>query len=326
MAALPEAIAALFAAQPKAMAEQTLDRLVDVIPTDDDSLHSYIRAYYGYRIARNAVCPGHVAPFQGVADLFFSRDPGRDQVWVGGRGVGKTLNLSIAEHLLFRFFGDTIANIGAVQAQAEKFYSYFERWATLPRFLADLTRRPLMSKTYAKNGGFLEIMPATMNRLNSPHARLAVLDETDLAGAREIEEAQSIPQRHNDRAPQMVFTSSLKFAYGPMVKLMNEAAERGRKIYTFCVFEVIETCPSERHRDGAGCVTCPLAKECLDERINIGTGRTELLPGPGRAARADGFMPIPDVIRMYQGLDAVALQTALEQRAHLPAVCRAPHH
>jgi hypothetical protein len=295
---------ALFARDPIAMREQALDAYVDIRPHNDDALHAYIAAYYGYRIARNAVCPGHCAPFDGVADLFFMRNPELDQIWVGGRGVGKTLNLSIVEHLLLRFFGDTIANIGAVEKQALKLYSYIEHHSTLPRFLKDLAKRPLLSKTYFKNGGFIEVMPATMSRVNSPHTRVAAVDECDLCDQKILDEAQSIPIRVHGRPPQMIFTSSLKFAYGPMVKLTDEAIEKGRKSYTFCVFEVIEKCPPTRHREGDGCRTCPLAKECLDERVDPHTGKTTSLPGPGRAARSDGFMPIPDVIRMYQSLDA----------------------
>jgi len=297
-------IAAAFAADKDTSRERTLDECVDLVPLDDDMLHAYIEAYYNYRIPTAAVCPGHVAPFQGVADLFFMREPELDQVWIGGRGVGKTLNLSITEHLLFRFFGDTIANIGAVESQADKFYSYFQAHAMLPRFRKDLTKPPLMSRTTGRKGGLVEVMPATKNRVNSPHPRVACWDEVDLTPESVLSEGISMPIRVNGRPPQTIFTSSLKYAYGPMVRLMDEAADRGRKPYTFCVFEVMQTCPPTRHKDGLGCTTCPLAKECLDERVDPSNGKTSLLPGPGKAARADGFYAIDDVIKMYRSLDS----------------------
>ena len=108
-------IAAAFAADKDTSRERTLDECVDLVPLDDDMLHAYIEAYYNYRIPTAAVCPGHVAPFQGVADLFFMREG--DQIWTGGRGVGKTLNLSIAEHLLLRFYGDQIAHAGDLRGE-----------------------------------------------------------------------------------------------------------------------------------------------------------------------------------------------------------------
>lgn len=286
-----------------ALDDEILRAGVDIIPTTDDELHAYIHAYYGIRIARTAVCPGHVSPFQAVADTFFIRYPDEDSVWIGGRGVGKTLNFAITEHLLLRFFGDTIANIGAVEEQAKKCYSYIEGFTRNPYFADDLLKKPMLSKTYFRNGGFIEVLPGTKNRVNSPHPRLACWDEVDLIDWAVLQEGLSMPSRHNGRPPQTIFTSSLKKPYGPMIRLMEGAAARKLRTYTFCVFEVIERCEPDRHQNGEGCKTCPLAPECLDSEV-LEDGTISLLPGPGKAARADGFMPIDDVIKKYRALDA----------------------
>jgi hypothetical protein len=284
------------------VAEIVFQEQLNVCPESDEELHAYIELYYGYRVPRVAVCPGHCAPFDAMTDLFFLRHPSHDAVWVGGRLTGKTLDFAITEHAMMRFFGDEIANIGSVEAQAKKCYSYIEKFATLPHFLPDLVKRPLMSETILKNGGRVEVLPGTKKRVNSPHPRLAMWDEVDQIDPAVLQEGISMPQRMNGRAPQAVFTSSLKYAYGPMVQIMEGAAERAIRKHVWCVFEVIERCELARHQDGEGCKECPLAPECLDSET-LPDGTISLLPGPGKAARADGFMPIDDVIKKYRGLD-----------------------
>lgn len=285
----------------QAQMELMLDAAFAIQPTTDDELWDYIRLYMGTRIPRVAVCPGHQAPFTSVADLFFLRFPEENALLVGGRGSGKTLNFALVEVLLMKFFADTIANVGAVEEQAKKCYSYIQRVNRSPRF-EKLVKSSMLSKTVYDNGAEIEILPGTMNRVNSPHPRIACLDEIDLMPWAVMQEALSMPVRTNGRPPQTVYTSSLKKRYGPMVRLMEEADERAIRTYTFCVFEVIENCPPERHQQGEGCMVCPLAKECLDQQVRV-DGTIEYMPGPGRASRAEGFMRIDDVIKTYRSLD-----------------------
>lgn len=274
---------------------------VSVRPATDEQLWEYIRVFLGIAIPRIAVCPGHQSPFQAIADLFFLRHPNENLLLVGGRGTGKTLGFAIAEFLLLHFDADTIANVGAVEEQAKKCYSYIQRINLDPLF-GQFVASSMLSRTRYKNGGEIEILPGTMNRVNSPHPRLACLDEVDLMPWAVMQEALSMPVRTNGRAPQTVYTSSLKKRYGPMVRLMDEAQERALRTYTFCVFEVIERCPEDRHKGGIGCQTCPLKTECLDQEQHA-DGTIEYFPGPGRASRAEGFMKIDDVIKSYRSLD-----------------------
>jgi hypothetical protein len=146
-------------------------------------------------------------------------------------------------------------------------------------------------------------MPATKKRVNSPHPRLAMWDEVDQTPWEVLQEGISMPIRQNGRPPQTVFTSSLKYAYGPMIRLMDGAAERALRRYTWCVYEIIERCPETRHKGGEGCNDCGLREDCLDNVVHE-DGTISLLPGPGKASRADGFMPIDDVIKKYRGLDS----------------------
>ena len=275
---------------------------VDIAPTNDEELWEYIRVMMGIRVPRVAPCRHHQSVFDAIADMFFMRYPEYNPLWVGGRGTGKTLGLAVLESLLSHFFHDTISHVGGVEEQAKKCYSYVQRIDQSPIFKA-YVKSSMLSRTKYEGGGEIEIMPATMNRVNSPHPRIACFDEVDLWKWPVLQEALSMPVRTNGRPPQIIFTSSLKKRYGPMVRLMDSGESAAIKKYTFCVFEVIETCPPTRHKGGEGCMTCPLAPECLDSKINE-HGEKEYEPGPGKASRADGgYMPIDDVIKKFRGLD-----------------------
>jgi len=270
------------------------------VPQTDDELWEYVNSEYGYAIPRVPVCENHTAPFIALADSFFGRV--NDCIWIGPRTGGKTLQFAILDHLLFYHFDCTIANVGAIDIQAQKCYQYFESFATKPQFKDKLLKAPMLSRTYGTNGGMVEIMPATMNRVNSPHPNRAHLDEVELMLPKVLEEAKSMPNSQGDRAPATIWTSSRKKAHGPMEALLADAPSKGIPVSKWCVFEIIEQCPPERHLEGVGCVTCPLHDICKEKLVHP-DGSTEFKQGPGRAARARGWMRIDDVAAKYRSID-----------------------
>jgi hypothetical protein len=44
------------------------------IPQTDEELWTYVATTWGVHIPRQAVCPGHVAPFTAFSDAYFARD------------------------------------------------------------------------------------------------------------------------------------------------------------------------------------------------------------------------------------------------------------
>jgi hypothetical protein len=56
--------------------------------TTDDQLHAWIEDKLGINIPRVAVCPGHDAPFDFIADLFFKRVD--SALVMANRGGGKS--------------------------------------------------------------------------------------------------------------------------------------------------------------------------------------------------------------------------------------------
>lgn len=278
-----------------------------LLPLNDDELHEYVTREYGYDIPRIAVCTseGHCAPFEWLAASYFYRV--LNSILVGPRAGGKTLGIAVLDHLLMDHKGLTLCNVGAIEAQAKKCYSYIERFCLLPQFRDKLLKAPMISKTYLKNGGFVEVLPGTVQQVNSPHSARLHIDEVELANPKMLEEAKSIPIRETgcdgiDYPPATVYTSSRKLPYGPLETLLTDAKDAGIAVYRFCAFDIVETCPVERHRDGEGCKVCPLHDVCKEEERRP-DGSVGFKAGPGRAARAHGWLLIDDLIDKFKTLD-----------------------
>lgn len=217
----------------RAALAELLSCFVDVMPTSKEELQWYVETFYGYRIPDVAVCDGHCSPLDALWDAF--TDATTNTIWIGPRTGGKTLQFAILDHLCMKFHADTIANVGAVEEQAKKCYSYFQKFSDLPHFKAELMKAPMLSKTFFRNGAQLEILPATMNRVNSPHPRRAHWDEIELTTQAILNEGKSMPVRTNGRPPAQIFTSSRKKAFGPMEDMLKTAAEAGRDVYKWCL-------------------------------------------------------------------------------------------
>jgi hypothetical protein len=66
-----------------------------------------------------------------------------------------------------------------------------------------------------------------------------------------LQEALSMAMSKGDITGQTVITSSRKFAFGSMERLLNEADMRGFKVYTWCVMEVLEKHDPDKCRNSA---------------------------------------------------------------------------
>jgi hypothetical protein len=216
-----------------------------------------------------------------------------------------TLQAAILEHMIMTHFGDTVAHAGAIEVQALKCYEYLRSFFGKPQFRDDVLGDSLMSSTILRNGAKVEVLPMTMNRLNSPHTRFLFLDEIELTTNALLNEARSIPMRVNGRAPLTIYTSSRKFAVGPMEDMLRTSKDAGRRTYFWCVFEIMKNCPPERHQDGSpsGCGSCKLEPICREKTTDL-QGTQTYVPGPGKASRSAGWMNIDDVIGKYTTIES----------------------
>lgn len=252
---------------------------------NDDLLHRLIYTEFGLWIPRVAVCHDHQAPFSFVADMLFGRV--RKAIALANRSGGKTLNLALI-HVLRSTIKSFLAGAGlntvhvaAVNVQATRCYDYVKKLnktAFVERYVKH--GKELMSHTEYTSEAKMEIAPATMNAVNGPHPQSATLDEVELAPWDVIQEFMSMSQAVGETPPQDIFTSTRKRVAGSMQKLLDEAPSRGIKIYTWCIFEILqrnEVCTPE---------TCGI----------VGCG--------GRCTRSDGYYSVKDAAEKQQTLDA----------------------
>lgn len=161
----------------------------DVNITTDDELHQFILDELGINIPRVAVCPGHDAPFDPIADLFFKRI--NSAIVVANRGGGKTQDAAIMHFVLMRNFpGIECISVGAQEIQAKRAYQYFKQFQR--DAAAELILSSLISETVWKTGSKLEILTGSKSSVNGPHVPFCHRDEIELMDEEVYQESLGI--------------------------------------------------------------------------------------------------------------------------------------
>lgn len=215
-------------------------------PVTRDELHEYIRKTYGINIPRVAVCPGHKAPFDFVADAFFEKVT--SLFGMGSRGGGKSFLVALIHHLNSRFKpGCESATFGAVADQAKRVYSSFKGFLNrgLEEGEIETVGDPMQSETNLKNGSKVEVFTATLAKVNGPHPQKAHSDEVEIMRANAWKESRNLASDkvvdgRRIRA-QNIATSTRKWKNGRVDKLFTafrDAVKRGVRpqfwFYVWC--------------------------------------------------------------------------------------------
>lgn len=214
------------------------------VPTTDDELWEWIKVVCGVTIPRVAVCDCHQAPFDWVADCYFDRV--KNAIIMGPRGGGKTLDvaaLSYAEWL--HKSGVEIASIGAVLEQAKKCYRYVRVWMRDDVALG-LCYPPTMKESNSVMGSRLEVITGkTIEAVNSPHPHKENVDEYELMDPDVFSEALMMATETTEHKASVRLLSTRKYATGLVQRMLDEAPERGFKVYSYCALDVAEKCTLE---------------------------------------------------------------------------------
>lgn len=225
-------------------------------PTNNDELHQWIINECGYNIPRVAVCPGHQAPFDFVADAFFERYDSLFQV--GSRELGKTLGVSVVNYANAETRpGCTSCTFGAIETQAQRAYDHVTSFVYtrdeegVKKLKPQMAGVPLRKKTEWKTGSKIEIIVGTESGVNSPHPHKVHADEVDLMDERVWSQSRNMSSSGSvfgERIKAQDFaTSSLKSNHGLVASIMKECDEAEAqgfeppwKIYYSCVYEASE--------------------------------------------------------------------------------------
>lgn len=258
-------------------------------PHDRASLQVWLRSFLGLRMPERAVCQGHCSPLDYLEHSFFERRGDR-VVWAC-RGGGKTM-LGAAATMLDLLFkpGIQIRILGGSLEQSDRMYGYL-RGMFAGRFAGQLAEPPTRRGLILRNGSRVEILAQSDRAVRGQRVQKLRCDEVELFVPEVWEAAQlvtkSIDKTHNSirttpngaevptvRGAIEVF-STMHRPGGLMQKIIAESPGAGRKVFAWCIWDVIEPCPH------ATCGDCVLQGTC-----------------GGRAKKADGFVRIEDVIAM----------------------------
>lgn len=254
-------------------------------PKTAEALNEWIEAHTGHRIPGKAVCPDHDAPLDFVWG-FFSHEM-TEALVLANRAGGKTFDIA-ALHLANARFkpGFETSHIGAIQIQAKRCYAYYTAGLRHPDLRAQAPD-PHIGETVWLNGSRIEILPGTEAQTQGGHPHLATFDELEQGKRQPYENAKSMPVERvdvqgNRTGGQFLATSTRQSGLGMMQRALDEAAENGTQIVTWCVFETMEPCDGKDGRPECEGQACPLWQWC-----------------EGRAVEADGWRSKEEIIRMY---------------------------
>lgn len=274
----------------------------NIRPETPQELHQWIKTYcrtdIGEKISipYRRMCHGHNAPFEFVADAFFGTH--NKQFAHAPRSGGKTLDLGLISFCGMYHYGRgshplNILNIGAIQDQANKCFSYTASIWQQEEFYQIAGKGILKQSITLPNGTDISIEVATIKGVNSPHVPWLHLDEWELWDWDIGQQAFSIPQSSGPHKATVRMASTQKFAFGNVQRFKDEAAKKGFQVYKWCIWETIEQC-----RDRS-CSSCPIY-EWPDREGGRLCG--------GTAKRSIGFYTIDDFIDKVKTLDRSTLE------------------
>jgi hypothetical protein len=277
-----------------------------------DYLQAAILHDFDLRLPDQAFTPGHSTPFGFVADAFFH--PDRDvAAWANRSGI-KTLGASILAALEFRYNDQLQARVLAgSEDQARFLYEYWRQWCsrTLAGRVEDWPKRSLTRVA----GGRFEILAASEKRVRGGKVQRLFEDELDEIEPDLDKAAAGMIASMGGMPGRTVYTSTWHRCDGPMQRLIEGTPDNGVTLHKWNVWESIARCPRDKHKDGEGCIECPLAPACLAKA-------REYHGDPdwptGIAAEACGLYQVEDVIKAYRKVGA---QTwAAEYECRRPSV------
>ena len=217
-------------------AQQELEqRLGEVGPQNDDELHEWMKFELGVDIPRVAVCEGHVAPFQFLADLYFERVEAA--LGVANRGGAKTFLVACLHWLNSRFKpGCESCTFGAIEAQSFRAYAHLKHWIYDDNGdKKDEVVSSLMKETLFRNGSSIYVLGSTPDAVNGPHPQKAHADEVELMRDDTFRESRNmtVSKRLKDGRiliPQDILTSTRKGPSGsrPETHRRDRGGDRAR--------------------------------------------------------------------------------------------------
>lgn len=268
-------------------------------PRNRDELWEWVSAYLGVQVEKHAVCRGHSSPLDMLSHQFFERPP--LSLWHGPRGGGKSFVSAIDSHLTSRFnprHGTRI--LGGSYAQSRQIYKAIKSVVKDYGEDSDSIARLLDAEARYANGSTVAILAASETAVRGPHDPTLKLDEVDEIPRDLRESAMGMAMEMNGYQSSILMTSTWHRSGGPMADLMALGLAGAFPVHSFCIFEVLQTCPAERSGEWVGgeagyehCPPCPIQPFCHAERDD----KAGILPKAKRSSGHYGIRTFIDKAR-----------------------------
>ena len=277
-----------------------LNCLPRALPRDAYALANWVTKHLGSAVPVRAVCPHHSAP----ADyLWHALTQPTDAVVWACRGGGKTYFAAMA-CVLEQFFGlrTESAVLGGSPRQSTRVLGYARKFAEDLGILVDSTARSVVLQT-----GVIHAFPQSEKAVRGMHVERLRCDEVELFDE-DVFSALSFSTTGRTAAGTVECLSTAHRMGGRMMQLIKRCRESGPaspndhasandngaeawhpaitpftavrgsapRLFSWCLWDVIERCPPERQ-----CGDCPLHTHCQ-----------------GKAREAAGFFRIDDAINI----------------------------
>ncbi len=266
-----------------------LERMRRVEPRSRAELDSYIQTFLGLKTPSAAICENHVSPLD---YLYFSllskpRDNCDIVVW-SNRGGGKTQLGAVASLLECVWLKNCQVRILAgSEEQALRMYGYL-RAAINFGYEGCVEGKVKSRMCEFDNGSEVQVLTQSQSSVRGHHVQRLRCDEVELFNEDVWRAAQFITQSKNGIAQRMEIFSTMHQPFGLMNRIINDAPKNKMRIFSWCLWEVIEKCR------GRCCSQCCLYKDCR-----------------GRAKGADGYYSIDDAIAQMRRSSRAAWESEM---------------
>lgn len=242
-----------------------------------EALRGWIQRYCNLRVPQVRVCKHHSSVMDYVwhcftADYRADVSNGDSVVWAC-RGGSKTLMGAVLT-LLDCVFKDgcEVRILGGSLEQSQRMYGYLLGFLE-GELAGKLSGRPRSGRCVFANGSAAEVLSQSSRSVRGSHVHKLRCDEVELFDRKVFEAAKYITRSEGGIKAGMEMASTMHRPWGLMYETVNWARSNDVPVFSWCVWEVIESC---RDRE---CSRCPLWGHCK-----------------GRAKRSDGFLLVDDVI------------------------------
>jgi hypothetical protein len=262
------------------------------MPKTRADLKNYLKVFLNLNIGDIKICPEHNAPMDYLWHSYssdFNGSVNGDCVIWAGRGGGKTLLAAVATLLDCIFKPNCKVRILAgSELQAQRMYDYLLGFLRngFEKFLVQPERK---NKCTFLNGSDVEVLTQSAASVRGSHIQKLRCDEIELFDRQILEAAKFVTKSIDGIVGAMESLSTMHQPFGIMHELVGKASSCGTPIFKWCVWEVIENCPSDR-----SCSRCPLNNDCR-----------------GRARKASGYLKIEDVLAQMRRSSRAAFESEM---------------